>query len=246
MHKQNGATGRIVSAAVAGVSLLLATVVAGWFLSNTKLASTTIRVKGFAARPIVSDFGIWKGQVTVRHPQIAAAYARLAEDMGRVAVFLQERHVMPGASESLPVQIEIRYRRNEHGQETGEIDSYTLSQILVVRMDDVRLLSTVFKESTQLIKDGVEFRSFDPEYYYTKLDSLKIEMLGEATRDAQARAHEIAVNGGIKIGRLKAAQQGIFQITPRYSTEISSYGMLDTSSIEKTIRAIVDAEFSVR
>ena len=39
--------------------------------------------------------------------------------------------------------------------------------------------------------------------------------------------------------------QGVFQITPRFSTEISAGGMYDTSSIDKTIRAVVTVTYGI-
>ena len=67
-------------------------------------------------------------------------------------------------------------------------------------------------------------------------------MLGAASADARLRAGEIADKTGAKLGELSSASQGVFQITPAHSTEISGEGMYDTSSIEKTVRAVVTRE----
>jgi hypothetical protein len=39
---------------------------------------------------------------------------------------------------------------------------------------------------------------------------------------------------------------GVFQITPRFSTEISDYGVNDVSSIDKDVTAVVRATFVIR
>jgi hypothetical protein len=39
---------------------------------------------------------------------------------------------------------------------------------------------------------------------------------------------------------------GVFQITPRNSSNISAEGASDTTSREKTIRAIVEASFTLK
>lgn len=41
----------------------------------------------------------------------------------------------------------------------------------------------------------------------------------------QKRAEMIAENAGNKLGDLKYADMGVIQITPRYSNEVSDYGM---------------------
>jgi hypothetical protein len=42
-----------------------------------------------------------------------------------------------------------------------------------------------------------------------------------------------------------SARQGVFQITPAHSTEISDYGRNDTSSREKSIKAVVTVRYAV-
>lgn len=39
---------------------------------------------------------------------------------------------------------------------------------------------------------------------------------------------------------------GVFQITPLYSTEVSDYGINDTTSIDKEITAVVNCEFIIK
>lgn len=51
-----------------------------------------------------------------------------------------------------------------------------------------------------------------PSFYYTKLDDLKVKMLGDATQNAFQRAQSIASTGR-GIGRLRTANMGVFQIT---------------------------------
>jgi hypothetical protein len=38
---------------------------------------------------------------------------------------------------------------------------------------------------------------------------------------------------------------GVFQITPRYSTEVSDYGINDVSSVDKDITAVVRVTFAI-
>ena len=47
------------------------------------------------------------------------------------------------------------------------------------------------------------------------------------------------------MGALISASQGVFQITARHSTEVSSWGVYDTSTIEKTVKAVVTLEYAI-
>jgi hypothetical protein len=96
-----------------------------------------------------------------------------------------------------------------------------------------------------LINQDIQFISQAPEYYYTKLADLKIEMLAKATEDAKQRAISMANSTGNKIGAIRSAKMGVFQITPITSTNVSWYGENDTSSFEKKVMAVVTASFAI-
>jgi len=84
-------------------------------------------------------------------------------------------------------------------------------------------------KATELLNEGVEFTSGEPQYY----SDLKIEVLSVAFKDAKVRAEKIAENTGCRLGRLTSFYMGVFQITPLYSTAVSDLGMYDTTSIDK-------------
>jgi hypothetical protein len=88
--------------------------------------------------------------------------------------------------------------------------------------------------------------SSPPQYYYTKIGDLKIEMLGEASKDAKERAERIASSTGNSIGSVKSARMGVLQITAADSTDVSDSGTYDTSTIEKDMTAVVNISFAVR
>jgi hypothetical protein len=50
---------------------------------------------------------------------------------------------------------------------------------------------------TELINKGLELNSMRPEYYYTQLAALKIEMISEATKDATFAGSEN--RGGVRL-----------------------------------------------
>ncbi len=63
-----------------------------------------------------------------------------------------------------------------------------------------------------------------PDYYYTKLDDVKLSLIEKASADARVRAEKIAVNAGAKIGRVASARMGVFQITGANTNEEFSAG----------------------
>jgi hypothetical protein len=202
-------------------------------------------VKGFAQRPIRSDFAIWSASLTSRSREMPVAYGKIEADLARVLGFLGEAGIASEQISVSPVSIQTRFRQGGQGYFTNEVELYELGQMITLSSKDVTRVEKVSKEITGLIRDGVELASFSPSFYYTALDDLKIEMLGAAAADARLRAGEIADKTGAKLGALSHAAQGVFQITPAHSTEISGEGMYDTSSIEKTVRAVVTVSFGL-
>lgn len=132
-----------------------------------------------------------------------------------------------------------------NGQMSNQVESYTLSQNIEIRSKDVEKVTQLSRGATELINQGVEFQSNPPQYFYTKIADLKVEMLTLATKDAFNRAQKIAENANSRLGILRSAKQGVFQITPRYSNDIADYGINDTSSLEKEITAVVNTSFTI-
>ncbi|HSI88332.1 MAG TPA: SIMPL domain-containing protein, partial [Pyrinomonadaceae bacterium] len=96
-----------------------------------------------------------------------------------------------------------------------------------------------------LINQGILIESKPPQYYYNAIGDLKVEMLGEAAKDAKERAERIASSTGNSIGSVRSARMGVMQITAADSTEVSDYGVYDTSTIEKDMTAVVNVSFAI-
>jgi hypothetical protein len=125
-------------------------------------------------------------------------------------------------------------------------EGYSLKQTVQIESNEVDKIENLSRQVSELINSGVEFYSEKPEYYYTKLGQLKIEMIAEATKDAATRAQKIAANAGGKVGSLKSASQGIFQIVAQNSNEDYSWGgSFNTSSKKKTATITMKLEYEI-
>jgi hypothetical protein len=120
-----------------------------------------------------------------------------------------------------------------------------MAQTLEVRWNDVDKVEAVSLAVTELIEEGVSVESSAAQYHYTKLGDLKIQMLGEAARDAKVRAEQIATSTASHIGALRSARMGVMQINAADESETDAEGMNDTSSIEKDVMAVVTSSFAL-
>lgn len=235
---------------ILGVCIVVATVASALILSKgflrvTQFSRQVITVTGSADKKITSDYSVWRGSFSRRDADMTQAYARLKEDLATVRSYLKKKKIEDADIFDSPVATEILYKKSAKGNDTNEIEAYRLSMSVEVRTGQVGAAETLSRESTELIQKGIEFISQSPEYFYTKLPELKLEMLSEAAANAKLRAARLAESTGSRVGVMRSAQMGVFQITPVNSTEVADWGVNDTSSLEKRVTAVVRAEFSV-
>ena len=83
----------------------------------------------------------------------------------------------------------------QDGRYVGDrFTGYELRQEFRIESTDVEAVESVSREISSLIAQGVRMDAEQPEYFYTKLSDLKLELIEEATADARARAEIIARN----------------------------------------------------
>ena len=231
------------------VALVLSSIVGAWAYTHAKQGDQTVTVTGSARKRIKSDLVIWKASVSYQAPQLADAYKSLSDNVPRVKQYLISKGIPENqitTSSITTKTIQAKGRDSEGNElETGQITGYILQQDIEVRSNDVDKIAQVAREATELINQGILLESGSPEYHYTKLGDLKIEMLGEAAKDAKVRAERIASSTGSDIGNVRSAKMGVMQITPADSNEVSDYGMNDTTALEKDVTAVVNVSFAV-
>ncbi len=205
----------------------------------------TIRVKGFAVKNITSDYATWTGNFGVRSTTLKTAYEYLSGHRKVVEQYLVSKGFATEDLDFSEIIVGTNYKLNNNGYSTNEILDYSLNQSISIESSDLGLITAIAKDISSLIKQGINISSYSPQYLYTKIEDLKIEMLAAAAKNAKERAESLAKSTGSQVGNLKYASQGVFQITAPHSYEVSDYGRFDTHTIEKSIKAVVTMEFSI-
>lgn len=235
---------------VLAIVLALGFIIGAWIISSTwkyvSRSNVTITVTGSASENIRSDFAIWRGTFSDESYTLAESYAKLKSSNEKVNSYLlskgfpQEKIVMSS------INTTTLYINDNQGIPTNEISGYRLSQDVSIESNDVDKIDNLSREATELINEGVEITSPTPQFLYTKLGDLKIQMIGRASRDAKERAEQIAESTGNSIGEVRSSRMGVMQINAKNSTEVSDYGINNTSSLEKTVTAVVNVSFSIK
>jgi uncharacterized protein len=227
------------------IAIITAAFVSGNAIQSAKKADDILTVTGSAKKAIRSDYITWRLSVASEQPTRQQSYQEAQKYTARINNYLQEKQISEEeislkALESYPIKETL-----PNGNQGDKTIAYRTIQRFEVSSKNVDLVDRLSRQATELINEGIPLDSNPPEYIYTQLNKVRIEMIAEATQDAKARAEAMVKNTDNKVGSIRSAKTGVFQITPKYSTDVSDAGIYDTSSLEKDITAVVSVNFGI-
>lgn len=243
---ENQQNNNLFSNILMAIALVVASIIIAGGMSNIRDKGATITVKGYAEKNIKSDIAYWTVWIGSKSAAISLAYDDINR-MKEIVIDFLKRQGYPdsalseGNYESIPI-----YGLNPQGYQTSDIVGYTVQTSIKVTSRDVYKVQNSSKQIFELLKEGVGLTSNHPQYYVSNIDKYKLDMLSLALADAKLRSNEIAKGTQNKIGQLKYARQGIFQITAPNSGDVADWGIYDTQTIDKTIKLAVDATFYIK
>lgn len=240
---------KYISTFLIALAVVCAAAILGSAFKNRNNYTQKISVTGLGSRDFVSDLVVWTGSFSRSSFELKQAYQLLNNDRE----LIQKYFTSKGVSEKELIFSSVTISKNfdelfdNEGRLTGrKFIGYTLNQSITIESKEVEKIENLSREVTELINQGIEFYSENPRYYYTKLAALKVEMISEATKDARSRAQSIAENAGNKLGNLKNASMGVFQIVGQNAGEDYSWGgTFNTSSKRKTASITLNCDFEI-
>lgn len=233
-----------LAAAILALGLIASSVLISRFFVRIR-HEKEIAVKGFARADITADRGSISYTLKARHPRREQAYRDLVKQVGEVEARVRESAPDDLDVETGNVRISERKRLDGEGDRTHEIESYGAEQSVTLASSDVHWIRRIGPDLNALLGKGYDIEVGSPTFRVADLAPIKQDLLEQAAADGLRRARILASHGGARVGPLRSARQGVFQITRPESVETSSYGKYDTSTIEKSIRAVVTLEYSV-
>ena len=207
----------------------------------------SISVTGLGSESFVSDLIVWSGSFAKRNYSLKQAYYELEKDKQVIQDYMIDEGLKRSNLIFSAVDINKEFKNiyDEKGNYKGqEFVGYRLTQEVEIESKQVEKVEGISRNISELINRGIEFDSKSPRYYYTGLAELKLKMISAATKDANNRAKNIAKNAESKVGKLKSAKMGVFQIVGQNSSESYSWGgSFNTSSKRKTASITIKLEY---
>ncbi|MGH8671845.1 MAG: SIMPL domain-containing protein [Burkholderiales bacterium] len=213
----------IAFSAVWGLFIGVGIVIAGWNMGNAlykaRASERYVTVKGLAEREVDADLAIWP--ITFKEAgNDLIGLQRSVDSKRKLIVEFLEKSGFKGAaiSRSAPritdTQAEL-YGESKSGQQFR----YVAQASITLRSRDVPLVKEAIEKSGELVSSGVVLVSDDwqnkTQFLYTSLNKIKPQMIASATLSAREAADKFAKDSGSKVGTIRKATQGLFEVTDR-------------------------------
>jgi uncharacterized protein len=253
------------SVVVIGVTLVILALIGINGLQRLRAKTFTIAVTGSAVKTIRSDLAVWSFSVSYSgYDEYKSLYLKLKPVPTAVEGFLKKQGI--DASE-----IRVGASQVSANVETNEIDctvkdtncktvvkdkialryktvsrtNYTVSRYFTVESNKVDLVIKASNAVDDLFDQNIVVGGSELRLIYTKLAELRLELVKAASEDAFKRAELIAQPVGKRITMIEDGRLGVFQINAKNDPSISDVGNFDTTSLEKDVRAIVNATYQI-
>lgn len=242
--------------ALLGLLLAFGLLAGGWTLGAqikaTRLSDRYVSVRGLAEREVKSDLAIWPLGYKDAGDDLSSLYAKTEADKKTVLQFLSEQGIQSSEIELGVIRV-VDTQANEFGGANRAPHRYIVDQEITVRTPRVDQIAAASQKTMLLLRQGVVLdnsRGQQLMYKFTGLNSVKPDMITEATRNARAAADRFASDSGSKVGSIRQANQGVFAILPANAGsdtsepgEISFAGSSADSSIIKTVRVVTSVQY---
>lgn len=240
---QSGNNASVAAAAVLAAGLAVAGWLVGTGFSEGRQLDRYVTVKGVSERTVTADLAIWPLRVVATGAELSQVQAAVEEQQAAVLQFLTGAGIPEGDIELQDLQVTDLYAQ---AYRSGPVnDRFIVAQTVSVRSQDVPRIRAASQQVGELVDAGVVLSSErgpagnSPAYLYTRLVSLKPEMIAEATANARDAAEQFAIDSGSALGGIRRANQGVFQILARDNAP----GVMAERQVEKTVRVVSTIEY---
>jgi hypothetical protein len=243
------------STALLGILLALGLIIGGWVLGAqikaTRLSDRYVTVKGLVERTVKSDLAIWSLSYKEVGDDLSLLYAKTEADKKTILQFLDQQGIQTSEIE-LGVLRVVDTQANEYGGGNRPPHRYIVEQVITVRTARVDQVAAAAQKTLQLLQKGIVLNSNPGQglaYKFTGLNSIKPDMITEATRNARAAADRFALDSGSKASSIRQANQGVFSILAAdQGSATSEPGEVGgdsgaDSSLMKTVRIVTTVQY---
>ena len=234
----------ILRTVLLALAIVLAGLAIGAGVQRFRLADRSVTVKGVAERDVQADIALWPMRIVASGNELGPTQDKIAADQATVRRFLASHGIDSAHVELLSLEV-VDKRSNPYEGNPGSA-RFAINATLVARSDQPERIRDASQDVGQLVANGVALSSgggwgTGPTYLFTRLNDLKPAMIAEATKSAREAAAEFAKRSGARVGHIRRAQQGLFEILPRDQAP----GIPESSQLDKRLRVVTTLEYEL-
>ena len=217
-------------------------------VKDVKHARDTLVVTGSARFPISANLATWRIVASAQESTPARAIRALRAKDAQIDASLKRGGLPGGAISRPPIRVEQVFVSVPTGLKKPafrRVPAWHLTQGYAIETARIDTLVQTASRVGDLLAAGTDVAVSPIQYLSTKLTSAKFAALRLAVADARRRASTIAEGVSAKLGPVQKTALGVYQITPRNSTEVSDYGIDDVSSRLKDVESVVTVTFLI-
>lgn len=207
--------GLFSAALIIALGLALGGFFIGQGLLRARVAERGVTVRGFSEREVPANLVIWPIPFIVTANDLASLQERVDDATARIRDFLKNDFEAAEIGVSVP---RVTDREAEGHLNRPNQERYVAHAVVSIRTAKIDVARAAMARAGELVKQGVPLtHSFEhtTQYFYTDLETIKPEMIAEATKDARRAAERFAADSGSSVGAIRNARQGAFSIEDR-------------------------------
>ena len=177
-----------------------------------------VSVKGLAEMEVPADKVTWPLVYKSLGNDLNILYNDLKKSNQTIVQYLKSKGISENEiSINAPEIIDLKAER--YASNTATPYRYNVTSVIIVTSNKVELIRTLISEQGELLKQGISVAGgdyrFNVQYEYTGLNSIKPQMIEEATKNAREAAKKFAKDSDSRLGKIRRASQGQFSISDR-------------------------------
>lgn len=175
-----------------------------------------VTVKGLAERNVQADYVIWPVTFRVTGNDLSALYEKAQTQSEEIRNFLISQGIKAqDISQGTPSVQDLH--ADFYGNNLPP-ERYRMEMAVSVATTDVDTVLKAMSNQSELIQKGVLFtQNYRTQFSFNGLNSIKPEMVEEATKNARSTAQKFAEDSDSELGKIRRASQGQFSIYDRDS-----------------------------
>lgn len=180
----------------------------------------TVTAKGLSEKEVKADKATWPLKFKELGNDPSELYDRIERNTQTVVNFLKSNGVKNEEISLAPPTLVDQQANMSYSSETVRY-RYKANCVVTVVSKDVDLVRKLVSRQTELMRQGVTIvgNEYDEgsvvSYEFTGLNTIKPEMIAEATKNARKTAERFAEDSKSKLGKIRTADQGQFSIESR-------------------------------